>query len=78
MHVIGTTPYPWPYDGPIDAGRTALLCIDWQTDFCGPGGYVDTMGYDLDLTRSVVVIEWGRGMAEELSDAVAALRLSVR
>ncbi|MDM2195705.1 cysteine hydrolase, partial [Mycobacteroides abscessus] len=45
-------PYPWPFDGPVDPGRTAVLCIDWQVDFCGRGGYVDTMGYDLSLTRA--------------------------
>ena len=37
-------PYPWPYDGSVDAAQVALVCIDWQVDFCGPGGYVDTHG----------------------------------
>jgi biuret amidohydrolase len=50
--LVDAQPYPWPYDGWFDAGSTALVLIDWQVDFCGPGGYVDRMGYDLSLTRS--------------------------
>ncbi|MGI5836555.1 MAG: cysteine hydrolase family protein [Chloroflexota bacterium] len=49
--MIKAEPYDWPYDGDLDLARTALLCIDLQTDFNGPGGYVDLMGYDLNLTR---------------------------
>ena len=49
---VDADPYPWPYDGTIDPARTALVNIDWQVDFCGQGGYVDAMGYDLNLTRS--------------------------
>src|SRR6195952_4358414 len=50
--IVDAEPYRWPYDGPLDPTRIALINIDWQVDFCGPGGYVDTMGYDLNLTRA--------------------------
>ena len=49
---VQAEPYAWPYDGGFSPATTALINIDWQVDFCGPGGYVDAMGYDLSLTRS--------------------------
>lgn len=49
---VAAEPYNWPFDGVIRPEVTALVCIDWQVDFCGPGGYVDAMGYDLNLTRA--------------------------
>eukprot|EP00850_Spirogloea_muscicola_P016695 SM000137S00473 [mRNA] locus=s137:366295:369447:+ [translate_table: standard] len=47
-------PYSWPFDGDLRPQNTVFLIIDMQTDFCGVGGYVDSMGYDLKLTQAPI------------------------
>jgi nicotinamidase-related amidase len=62
---VTANPYPWPYSGDLRPENTALMVIDMQTDFCGVGGYVDVMGYDLSLTRAPI---------EPIRSVLAAMR----
>lgn len=51
---VDAQPYAWPFDGQLRPSNTALVIIDMQTDFCGAGGYVDKMGYDVSATRAPI------------------------
>lgn len=50
---------------PSLVGRAPLVHVDAYR--LGSAAELDDL--DLDLERSVVVVEWGRGMAEELADS---------
>ena len=54
MRFIPADPYPWPWNGDLRPENTALIVIDMQTDFCGEGGYIQLLGYDIALTRACI------------------------
>jgi biuret amidohydrolase len=51
---VEAQPYVWPFDGTVNPEAVALIVIDMQVDFCGEGGYVDAMGYDISLIRATI------------------------
>jgi len=51
---VPAEPYRWPWNGDLRRENTALVVIDMQTDFCGKGGYIGLLGYDISLTRAVI------------------------
>ena len=67
MTTVSAQPYAWPYNGDLRPDNTALVVIDMQTDFCGEGGYVDVMGYDMSLVQAPI---------EPIRRTMARLRLA--
>ncbi|MFC7052540.1 cysteine hydrolase family protein [Hansschlegelia quercus] len=65
MTSIDARPYRWPHRQDLAPGATALIVIDMQRDFCEPGGYIATVGYDV-------------APAHALIPRIAALRDAVR
>jgi biuret amidohydrolase len=51
---VTANPYPWPWNGDLRPDNTAIIVIDMQTDFCGEGGYIQLLGYDISLTRACI------------------------
>ena len=57
-------------------GRIPLVHVD--TYRLGSATEIDDLDLDADLAESVTVVEWGRGLVEQLADEHLLIELSVR
>jgi nicotinamidase-related amidase len=67
QRLVAADPYPWPWNGELRPANTAIIVIDMQSDFCGEGGYIQLLGYDISLTRACI------GPIRRLLDATRSL-----
>src|ERR1700754_1730392 len=51
---VKSRPYLWPWNGDLRPDNTVLIIIDMQTDFCGLGGYINLLGYDVSMARACI------------------------
>lgn len=51
---VAADPYPFPLACGLAARDTAVVVIDMQVDFCGVGGYMAAMGYDVSRLRAPI------------------------
>jgi nicotinamidase-related amidase len=49
-HLLSAEPYPLE----VELSRAALLLIDFQNDFCSPGGWAHLAGLDIDRLSSAI------------------------
>ena len=94
MLSVDAHPYTWPHTRDLDPLTTALIIVDMQRDFCEPGGYIGSMGYDVGPAQSLVpriaklreaFSEWGgfviytrEGHREDLTDLLPQKRFRSR
>lgn len=52
--MISAKPFDYPYDGNLDADKTALIVIDLQEDFLSTTGYFALQGYDPAPLRAIL------------------------
>jgi biuret amidohydrolase len=61
--VTGTTPYPWPYDGALAVGRTALIVAGWNDEWWArchePSHVVGPIGRLAGAVDTVITIDHG-------------------
>ena len=52
--MIKARPFDFPYDGNLQAQKTALIVIDLQEDFLSTTGYFARQGYDPAPLRAIL------------------------